>query len=439
MNKKSRTDQLQLILDNLIPRLSDSEYVENILNKNKNYNYSTLDKYSLCKGFPSLCILFSELHMLYPDKGYDIIRDNYFANVFEYFKVHQDDSLSMVQGLTGIGLSAVCMSYNGNIKNFINKFNDLLLIKVNALLTRLKYKEFMEELFYDIMYGVSGVANYCMLFPESSKMMNILNDIVQYLVDICKDKQIRGAVVPGCIVDNFSSPFRLVNKVDQCYFNLGLSHGIPGILLVLVNTYKLGIRIEGQLDTIRKLSDLIKKCIVTKSENGQYWKSSLTLDEYISNILTEEEKYRDAWCYGSPGVSFSILVTGMFLNDNQLTDIAIDNMKISLERKRNVSSMTFCHGLSGLMYLSFKFYEFTHIECFKHYYLELMDLILDSYDVNIPFGFKNHEIIGDIDDVGILTGTTGILLCLLSLIHGNQTPWDAAFSLYSVDTRIRLK
>ena len=68
-----------------------------------------------------------------------------------------------------------------------------------------------------------------------------------------------------------------------------------------------------------------------------------------------------------------------------------------------------------------------------------MDLILDSYDVNIPFGFKNHEIIGDIDDVGILTGTTGILLCLLSLIHGNQTPWDAAFSLYSVDTRIRLK
>ena len=115
----------------------------------------------------------------------------------------------------------------------------------------------MEELFYDIMYGVSGVANYCMLFPESSKMMNILNDIVQYLVDICKDKQIRGAVVPGCIVDNFSSPFRLVNKVDQCYFNLGLSHGIPGILLVLVNAYKLGIHIEGQLDTIKKLSDLI--------------------------------------------------------------------------------------------------------------------------------------------------------------------------------------
>lgn len=435
MNKKSQTDQLQLILDDLIPRLSDSEYVENILNKNKNYNYSTLDKYSLCKGFPSLCILFSELHILYPDKGYDIIRDNYFANVFEYFKVHQDDSLSMVQGLTGIGLSAVCMSYNGNIKNFINKFNDLLLIKVNALLTRLKYKEFMEELFYDIMYGVSGVANYCILFPESSKMMNILNDIVQYLVDICKDKQIQGAVVPGCIINNFSSPFRLVNKVDQCYFNLGLSHGIPGILLVLVNAYKLGIRIEGQLDTIRKLSDLIKKCIVTKSKNGQYWKSSLTLNEYISNILTEEEKYRDAWCYGSPGVSFSILVTGMFLNDNQLKDIAIDNMKIALERKRNVNSMTFCHGLSGLMYLSFKFYEFTHIECFKRYYLELMDLILDSYDVNIPFGFKNHEIIGDIDDAGILTGTTGILLCLLSLLYGNQTPWDAAFSLYSVDTR----
>ena len=143
MNKKSRTDQLQLILDDLIPRLSDSEYVENILNKNKNYNYSTLDKYSLCKGFPSLCILFSELHMLYPDKGYDIIRDNYFANVFEYFKVHQDDSLSMVQGLTGIGLSAECMSYNGDIKNFINKFNDLLLIKVNAVLTRLKDKEYV--------------------------------------------------------------------------------------------------------------------------------------------------------------------------------------------------------------------------------------------------------------------------------------------------------
>jgi len=58
------------------------------------------------------------------------------------------------------------------------------------------------------------------------------------------------------------------------------------------------------------------------------------------------------------------------------------------------------------------------------------------YNKEYPFGFKNIE--GSEKDkeyydyVGLIDGTTGILLTLLAIQNGKKTPWDSAFLLSKV-------
>jgi lantibiotic modifying enzyme len=276
------------------------------------------------------------------------------------------------------------------------------------------------------MYGLTGTANYLLNFQSERKVKETLLHILQYLTDLCK-KGDNGN--PRFVIRaDQSQLFPLENKSEVQYVNLGVAHGIPGILLILCKSYESGLYVQDQLETIKYLSEFISKNCV-KDSHDIFWEAQI-----ISGMDQDKTvPSRDAWCYGTPGVAYSLLIAAKILNNDEMRNLAIDSMKLSLKKLREVISPTFCHGLSGLCCLARKFYEYTNDIFFYEMYMKLLDHILELYSDQYPFGFQDTEIekgqIVDKDEIGLLTGTSGVILTILSCYKPVKTQWDSIFLL----------
>ena len=419
------------ILKDLAFRLSSYEYICKV-SSSKNLNVRDINC-SISDGLASLCIFFAELNKIYPNMGYDEVAHKYLSLIVKFLNKGNNVNLSLWGGLCGIGLAAVCMSDNFlRYNSFLKGVNDVIVKFVDERLEFLKTVPELKEEYYDVMYGLSGVANYHMLFLNSQEMVIRLKLIIEYFISLCKDKLIGNRYYPGFTLDTMSSIF-IQNKESKYYLNLGLSHGITGILLVLVKSYMKGICLNGHVQAIKYLKDIILNSYVVDAKNRKYWPASVRFYNDSNRMILEEGYTRDAWCYGTPGVAYVMLKTSEILDDKHLKTIAINSMIDSLKYQNGAISPTFCHGYSGLLYLADKFYMSTKFAKFKVCQEKLVHKILTFYDHKNIFCFKDIEVVNSekyyIDNFGLLSGSIGIILSLMAIYYKRRTPWDVAFLL----------
>jgi len=109
-------------------------------------------------------------------------------------------------------------------------------------------------------------------------------------------------------------------------------------------------------------------------------------------------------------------------------------MKESVKNENGLFSPSFCHGYSGLAYISYKFYCKTKDKLFLNESDRLLEKILSYYTDDAPFGFYNIENsssnIKNLNSIALLDGASGTLLTILELISKtNSVDWDSAFLL----------
>ena len=419
-NEKKR--ELDHFIINISKKLSDADYVQEIFASNNTEYRCT----SAAVSYPALCILFSELQLNFPDNEFDKYAHKYLEIVNDYMGKNNIYDISLFDGLCGVGFAAHCMSDQGKrYQSFIKSLNEYIVDIAESNI--LKYKELpLNELFYDIMYGLTGTANYLLNFQSEPNVKKTLLHILQYLTDICKAGD--NNIPRFAIRSDESQLFPLENSPEIRYVNLGVAHGIPGMLLILCKSYESGVYVQDQLEAIKYLAEFIfNSCI--KDSDDIFWETQKILG-------MEQEKAvpsRDAWCYGTPGVAYSLLIASKILDHDEMGKLAIDSMKLSLKRMRQVISPTFCHGLSGLCCLTRKFYEYTDDDFFYEVYMRILDHLLESYSYQYPFGFKDAEIeeghVVNKDEIGLLTGTSGVILTILSCYQPVKTQWDSIFLL----------
>lgn len=400
--------------------------------------FNIYDELTLSDGLPSLCILYGELNEQYPEEEWDTKGHEYIKKIVPLLENRSDMNLSMFSGISGIGLSTVCLSKNGTrYKNFINSINNLIKNKLENNLMNLEKKSCLNDYDYDAITGISGVLNYCMLFKDD--MEKEVNMMLKYIVNLSKDKENMDIELPGWYIEPYNLNIKKEKKIlEKGFFNIGLSHGIPTLLVNLCNAKQIGIEVDGQQEAIEKFSRFLFKHKIDE-KNGYGWNYAVSFEEYKNNTRPKE-CCRDAWCYGTPGVAYSLLIAGKTLNNEEYVNYAIESMKVAAKRSKDAISPTFCHGFSGIAYISNKFYELTNIDEFKYISLELCDKVLSFYNEKNRFNFidveKKEDKISYYNSVGIIEGTVGILLTLLSIKNGRKTPWDVAFSLNDYENRI---
>lgn len=420
------------IIKEIAYKLSDYKYVLQVMNdpQNKqkmiNKMISLFDEKTLSHGLPAICMLYAELSYIFPDEEWDIKAHEYLQILQKNMENREIYDLSMFSGYAGIGLTVRCLSKNGEryckLKGYINQLIHSALYDLIEQLYKSKYC-FMRD--YDVISGLSGILSYTILEDD---LIDANEKIGEYLVYRCQNILYKNTKIFGLYIPR-ENQFLEQDKLNfpNGNFNLGLSHGIPGVLLALCMLKKYKYNIMGLDDAIHACASLLYKFI---DKREQRWNAYLSLDENLNGrILTHQT--RDAWCYGSPGVSYALYASGVLLKNENFCKLSINVMKNMINNVKGIYSPTFCHGYIGVAYIYWRFYEMTGIIEFEKYANQLSDKIWEFYSENNPFGFKDIEYIGSTHQIGLLSGVVGILLPLLAIYGYKETKWDNAFMLGS--------
>lgn len=209
--------------------------------------------------------------------------------------------------------------------------------------------------------------------------------------------------------------FVLSDSIFKIPINLGLSHGVSGILLVLSLIYK------------NKSDILLKRAI--------YKILSFLIDIDLKNIplpsiIYKEKntyaKVKPSWCYSELGIYHSIIISSKCMGLYSISCLykhKIMNVINKIENHKIISP-NFCHGYSGILVFN-KLYNNNSYKI-KKYYMDLLykERSNDITSIFYDYYYAKEMIIKKETNLSFLDGSFSVLLSLM-FINGYQNKlWE---------------
>lgn len=385
---------------------------------------------SLVNGYPSLLLLFSTFEQQGLVDSSQRISHGYVLKIKEGLESQGLPSdLSLFGGLGGICFALQQASLGGI---YYQKIIKALQIPLLDALERLYLEPLNDNQrhclpssprLYDPIQGVSGIGRYALENLESPPFQRATEKIAKALVALSQPLNYNGQTIPGWFLSPGDSlNARNLEKYPKGTFNLGLAHGVTGILAFLSIATLKGIQVDGQKEAIERIADWIRRKSIIQND-AIMWPYHIGWEEEVEGKETVIQGSKDAWCYGVPGIARTLFLAGKALGDEALKTFAIQAFKGIFSRKQsewNLAGPTLCHGISGLLLITHEMSKETGCEDLILRKAELEERLLSYYQEKAPWGFKDIETCRtgkqcEIDKPGFLEGATGILLTLLSL------------------------
>jgi hypothetical protein len=294
---------------------------------------------------------------------------------------------------------------------------------------------------YDPISGLTGLCVVALQNHHLGESRSFLDKCLKLCIAFTEELLIGPYKVPGWYVPrHYQFTEQDKSNYPRGNFNLGLAHGIPSVLALLSLAYLQGVILEGQKEAIQKIAAWIQA--KRKSVEGcVYWESRCSFEEEVyksSSLFTESPV--EGWCYGTPGVARTLYLAGKALNSAELKKFAFEAFLGTFSRidvKTHYSSPTFCHGLSGMLTLSRLMARDSESAKLEKWNDQIEKHLISQYQPSSSFGFKEIELdffqvenktpkIRERDNIGILSGSAGILLALLSK-NMKSLPWAKIF------------
>lgn len=354
--------------------------------------------------------------------GKNIDLGKHIERLFNDIRKNERIDCSLMNGLAGIGFALKI------INDHTPLFQPVLFTNFYEYVRKLATK-YIASGNFDFMHGYLGACLFLLEEDNNGKNYDVFNASIKNLKMIAKP-QLKGL---GWISDwevkinyhNLSSQIDGV-KLD-C--NIGLSHGSPGIILILAklqSRYK-QLHISSLLNAALECL-LNEESIVFKKKSGYYY-------PVYSGDLGKSSKGQLAWCYSDLGISIMYYklweLTGEFELFERASRIATSCAEKKLNETPTMNS-GLCHGAAGVAHMFNKIYQITKEEkykiCANYWYSVLFDKFLV---IN-----KKTKIIQPIDldkktlerkilkDNGFLSGLAGIGLSINSVISPIKPNWD---------------
>jgi hypothetical protein len=286
-----------------------------------------------------------------------------------------------------------------------------------ALLTLLERPDWPGE--YDLIGGLVGFGVYALERLPRPTAVTCLERVVDRLAE-CADPRPEGTAW-------FTPPERLPEWQREYHpkgnYNLGLAHGLPGVIAVLGGICAAGVAVERARPL---LDDTVRFLLARKlpPELGSCFATSYHPDEAPASS-------RLAWCYGDPGVAASLLAAARAVREPAWEAEALATAVSVAERpfeKALIRDAGLCHGSAGLAHLLNRMYQTTGEE-------RLAQAARFWFNWTLQFrqpgegvaGFRawsvNPEPIWR-SDPGFLEGAAGIGLALLAALSPVEPAWD---------------
>lgn len=219
-------------------------------------------------------------------------------------------------------------------------------------------------------------------------------------------------------------PHQRVENPDG-YHNLGLAHGVPGIVALLAAIVARGLGGAAA----RRLLD-----------GGFEWLTSQRLPEdrpgcyaVSSESAREKPATRLAWCYGDAGIAAALLAGADQLGHGPMRALALEVGRKGARRTAETAGVVdagVCHGAAGLVHVFNRMYQATDetlfLEAARTWTARTLELRTEGPSIA---GYAAWELLDDgkfgwTPQAGLLTGAAGIAAAFLAATSPVASDWD---------------
>ncbi|NYI58646.1 lanthionine synthetase C family protein [Cellulomonas soli] len=270
---------------------------------------------------------------------------------------------------------------------------------------------------YDVIRGAAGQLLAILALIQSPRLTDERDMLIalgrqrtKYLVEIVRSP--RGPHLGFYVAPEFYPPHEggFWSRYPGGQYNLGLAHGVPGILAVLGAASSAGIVVP---DLDASLHSLCERLSVWSFEDeyGADWPSGIDPQHAVGS---RTDAARTAWCYGTPGVSAALGMAASALGSSSVSTLAESARTAALARVRagHVDNAAICHGLAGVL---------ACLDVTPDEAPDLVGALLSAIDPDQHGLMRGALEECTADTSGLLNGTAGVLAALDSF----QTPDDA--------------
>ncbi len=273
----------------------------------------------------------------------------------------------------------------------------------------------------DVIYGLIGIGCYALDHPDRRLAAWVLEQIVERLEELAviRPTGIAWRVSPEL------APALMTKLYPEGYFDMGLAHGMAGIVALLARICRAGFASP----QARFLLNGAVSWLLAQRRAGE--------GSTFPGILTDPtgqdtpaDSCRSAWCYGDPGVAVALLSAARALSEpvweREAVALALRDCARSLP-ETGVVDAELCHGAAGLGHLYNRLYSVTGQEAFGQGARQWFERTLAmrqpgrgiaGFSCWWPEAGRWHS------DPGLLTGAAGIALALLSAASDLEPSWD---------------
>lgn len=323
---------------------------------------------------------------------------------------HGSSDTSLFNGLAGLGwmlqhLNNIGVLNRGDIES-IHEIDEFILNDLRH--------ETVGNQEFDLLYGLVGKGTYFLSRERNSTVNKALANIFDRLTQT------------AIITDEFIF-WEKGNCVD-----LGLAHGMPGLLVLFSKFCKVGINGKLSKEYLRKLVSFVMK---NKLENN--------LISYFPTNSNSKEVSRIGWCYGDLSVSIGLCHANSVLCSPIVDKEIRKVVRRCIDRSIDVSGVFrsekyldsgLCHGSLGIAYALHKIKQNNGIVGIGSRIDYWRKMSRQRIDVTQPFlnlktAFPTKYAVDWGLDGGLIDGLAGIGLITMGFSSSELTGWDSIFFL----------
>jgi lantibiotic modifying enzyme len=348
------------------------------------------------------------LHRVFPDEGFDEVRAAALDRAAEAVS-EQPMNAGLMQGFPGVAWAIEHLGENAGDEDANSAIDDALLAMGGAATW---------NGLYDLVSGVVGVGVYALARLPAPSARALLERVVEVLADSAEGGT-TWYTKPELI------PPSARERVPEGYYNLGLAHGVPGVVGILAHAHRAGVARE-------RTAALLEAAVP--------WTFAQTLPEggratwpYFVGPGIDPQPARLAWCYGDPGVITALLHAAGALGREDWEAAALAALQRAVARPpgdSDVQGASLCHGAMGLAHLWNRLWQRYPSDALRASIEYWTTVALDmrthpgglaGYSVWRP---DHDEEGGDVQGPGLLAGIAGIALALVAATTDQEPVWD---------------
>ena len=276
---------------------------------------------------------------------------------------------------------------------------------------------------YDLIGGLVGIGVYALERLPRPPAGAMLARVIDRLDELAEHNALG--------ITWFTSPELLPDQqrthYPTGYYNLGLAHGVPGVIGLLARAYAVGVA-PGKVG--RLLSGAVAWSLaqqITPDGEGAGGFPAWVAPGQTAPVA------RLAWCYGDPGVAVTLLAAARAAHVPAWEQAALAIARRAVHHAREnsgVKDSCLCHGAAGLGHLFNRHYQATGDpqlgEAARGWFAQALTLRQPNVGIAgfCHWGTTASGALGWVDDPSLLNGAAGIALALLAATTPIEPAWD---------------